>query len=76
MRKLIQKALLRHVQAQEEFTGALLMTFRGGRPALTGLVDGADEAAETIIMSILNGLEVQDDCRKGEGPIDHCLGRD
>ncbi|MXQ10267.1 hypothetical protein [Microvirga makkahensis] len=60
MRKLIQKALLRHFREQGEFSGALLITFKDGRPQMTGLIDDDDQAAEALIMAVMNAIETPD----------------
>lgn len=75
MRKLIQKALLRHFREQGEFSGALLITFKDGRPQMTGLIDEDDQAAEALIMAIMNAIEVPDEADADyEDTIGPCAG--
>ena len=45
MHTLVQNAVLEHLEEQKAFTGALLITFRDGRPRVTGLINGHDEIA-------------------------------
>jgi hypothetical protein len=74
MRKLIQKALLRHLREQGEPTGALLITFRDGRPHMTGFIDEADEAAEAMISAIMNAIATPDADDDATDTIGPCAG--
>ncbi|MPR07343.1 hypothetical protein [Microvirga tunisiensis] len=75
MRKLIQKAPLRHLREQGEPTGALLITFRDGQPQMTGLIDEADETAEAIITAIMNAVSEPDAADENDDPIGPCAGQ-
>jgi hypothetical protein len=75
MRKLIQKALVRHLREQGEQTGALLITFRDGRPQMTGLIDEADGTAEAIITAIMSAINEPDAADENEDMIGPCAGR-
>jgi hypothetical protein len=55
--KLVQNAVLEHLEEQEEFTGALLITFRDGRPRITGLIDERDEIAMAWIEGLIDAVE-------------------
>jgi hypothetical protein len=74
MRKLIQKALLRHFYEQGKPTGALLITFRDGRPHMTGLIAEADEAAEAMISAITNAIAAPDPDEDVTDTIGPCAG--
>jgi len=75
MRKFIQKALVRHLREQGEPTGALLITFRDGRPQMTGLIDEADEAAEAMITAIMSAISEPEADDENEDTIGPCAGR-
>jgi hypothetical protein len=75
MRKLIQKALLRHLREQGEPTGALLITFRNGRPQMTGLIDEADETAEAMITAIMSAISEPEPADEDDDPIGPCAGQ-
>jgi hypothetical protein len=75
MRKLIQKALLRHLREQGEPTGALLITFRDGQPQMTGLIDEADWAAEAMITAVISAIHEPNAAGEDEDSIGPCAGR-
>jgi hypothetical protein len=75
MRKLIQKALVRHLREQGEPTGALLITFRDGQPQMTGLIDKADDTAEAIITAIMSAISEPDAADENEDTIGPCAGQ-
>lgn len=75
MRKLIQKALLRHLREQGEPTGALLITFRDGEPQMTGLIDEADETSEAIITAVMSAISEPVATDENDDTIGPCAGR-
>jgi hypothetical protein len=75
MRKLIQKALVRHLREQGEPTGALLITFRDGQPQMTGLIDETDETAEGMITAIMNAISEPVAADEDDDPIGPCAGQ-
>jgi hypothetical protein len=75
MRKLIQKALVRHLREQGEPTGALLITFRHGQPQMTGLIDETDETAKATITAIISAISEPEATDEDDDPIGLCAGR-
>ena len=75
MRKLLQKALVRHLREQGEPTDALLITFRDGRPQITDLINETDETAEAMITAIMSAIGEPDAADKNDDPTGSCAGR-
>jgi hypothetical protein len=66
---------VRHLREQGEPTGALLITFRDGRPQMTGLIDEADETAEAMITAIMNAISEPDAADEDNDSIGPCAGQ-
>ncbi len=76
MRKLIEKALRKHLNEQGEITGYMLITVRDGEAMVTGEASEVDEAAQEVIRWIEAAL-VDPTCA-GDDPEDAigvCAGR-